>query len=168
MTQIVDLNQNTDSVGQTPKPNLTPNQIKRLELIRSAIINIQDSPEFAKMDYYPDMTLADATLEIEELIIECERDKPVKTVKWTVSRRFTLTNFLTKGILASFFVCGFFACGALFCNGLNEINRTRFSIADQVDWESIGKVATGTSMTALAVSAGCALTAVAINQKEKQ
>lgn len=28
---------------------LTPNQIKRLELIRSAIINIQDSPEFARL-----------------------------------------------------------------------------------------------------------------------
>lgn len=146
---------------------LTPNQIKRLELIRSAIINIQDSPEFAKMDYYPDLTLGDSVQAIEELIIECERDKPVKTIKWTVSRRFTLINFLTKGMLTSFFVCGFFACGALFSNGVNEINRTRFSVADNVDWESLGELFTGTSMAALAVSASCALTAVAINQKEK-
>ncbi|NMG11939.1 hypothetical protein [Brasilonema sp. UFV-L1] len=146
---------------------LTSNQIKRLELIRNSIINIQDSPEFAKMDYYPDLTLGDSVQAIEELIIECERDKPVKTIKWTVSRRFTLINFLTKGMLTSFFVCGFFACGALFSNGLNEINRTRFSVADMVDWESLGEVATGVSMAALAVSAGCALTAVAINQKEK-
>lgn len=152
---------------ETPKPTLTLNQVKRLELIRSAIINIQDSPEFARLDYCPDLTLGDSVQAIEELIIECERDKPVKTIKWTVSRRFNLTNFLTKGMLASFFVCGFFACGALFSGGVNAVNGVApKNPLDNIDWQDVNDVCSGLAMISLAVSAGCALTAVATNQKE--
>lgn len=150
-----------------PHQVLTPNQIKRLELIRNSIINIQDSPEFSRIEYYPDVALGDAVQAIEELIEESNRNEPVKPVlRLTVTRRFNLTDFLSKGMLTSFFVCGFFACGALFSNGLKEVNRTRFSIADNVDWESVGEVTTGLSMAALAVSGTCALTAVAINVKD--
>lgn len=146
---------------------LTSNQIKRLELIRSSIINIQDSPEFNRMDYQPDITLADAVYAIEELIEESNRNEPVKPVlRLTITRQFNLTNFLSKTMLASFFISGFFACGALFSNGLNEVNRTRFSVANNIDWKSIGEITTGTSMAALAVSASCAFTIVATNIKE--
>lgn len=147
---------------------LTPNQVKRLELIRNSIITIHDSPEFAKMDYYPDLTLGDAAHAIEELILECQREEPQKPVMHlTITRKFSLVESLGKTMLTSFFACGFFACAALFSNGLNEVNHTRFSIADNVDWESIGEVTTGLSMASLAISGTCALTITIDKLKEE-
>ena len=59
---------------------LTDNQVKKAILIRNAIATLHDSPEFQRMDYNPDLCLADAIQAMDELILECQRAEPEKSV----------------------------------------------------------------------------------------
>lgn len=147
---------------------LTPNQVKRLELIRSSLINIHDSAEFAKLDYYPDLTLGDSVQAIEELLDELNRTETVKPVlSLTIRCRFILTELLSKTMLVSFFVGGFFACGALFSGGVNAVNGVApKNPLDNIDWQDVNDVCSGLAMISLAVSGVSALGIAASRIKE--
>lgn len=147
---------------------LTPNQVKRLELIRSSLINIHDSDEFAKLDYQPDCYLGDGIQAIEELLDELNRTEAVKPVlSLTIRRRFTLTELLSKTMLVSFFVGGFFACGALFSGGVNAVNGVApKNPVDNIDWQDVNEITTGLSMISLALSGVSALGIAASQIKE--
>ncbi|NJM72583.1 MAG: hypothetical protein HC862_21880 [Scytonema sp. RU_4_4] len=145
---------------------LTPNQIKRLELIRSSIINIQDSPEFSRIDYYPDVTLADAVYAIEELLEEATRQEPTKPIlKLTISRRLSLSDILFKGTLVTFFTSGFFAIATIFSSGMNEVNA-RINVPGNVNWEEVAGLFEGGATASFALTLGGALGIVAANVKE--
>lgn len=54
---------------------LTSNQIKRLQTTECWLREIRDSEEFRQLEYYPDVTLADAIQAVGELLDELNQSK---------------------------------------------------------------------------------------------
>jgi hypothetical protein len=149
---------------------LNNDQIERLITIEQWLEEIQDSPEFEDLDFYPDLTVGDARQAVAELLdaqkpsnFTTLEDKPVMRLyrvrPWHEKLKDHIFVALGEVAVTSLIVAAVSGCASLFCWGVSDIKGGMGYTSPNPDFAAQSQMHKGLAIASVGISLGCSVVA---------